>query len=569
MLRPRRLVIALYLLPAFAVYSAFVLWPLLRVAWLSFYQWDGYGTPAYVGLNNYGTLATGPGFAAELSHSLIWLAVTLSVPVALGLGLALLLARAPARLAALCRALLIVPLLLPSAVIAVMWKLVYTPLHGLLNSALSALGLGGLVADWLGDPGLALGALLGAACWASFSLSLLVFGAALAARSPDAHEAAALDGAGTWARFRYLTIPALRGALPLATVGTALCAVPSFDLVSLLTNGGPGYATTTLELDMEGRAFGLGQVGLGAALACIAALIGLALTAVALVIARGTASDTDSGDARRSMLQPRRGRGVAGLMLVGVTGLALLPAAWLVAQAGRVGPGGSIAGNVVAVWTGGLGGAFATSLEIALVVTAATVALAVPAAFGLEQPDSRWWRAAGLILLAIGLFQPAEVLLIPLYALLQWAGLFNTGAGVILPEVARTLPLAVLLLWIALRSLPSELLQAATVDGAAPRQVLGRIVLPLTLPTVAVVAVWAFLSSWNEYLLPTIVLQDDTLQTVPVALSHFIGRIDTEYALIATGALLASVPLLALYAGGYSVLELGLRRLHLTPRRDQ
>jgi raffinose/stachyose/melibiose transport system permease protein len=565
--RLRRLSVALYVVPAFSVYGVFVLWPLLRIAWLSLYQWDGYGTPVYTGFSNYGALVTGLGFSAELRHSLIWLAVTLTVPVALGLGLALLLARAPARLAAPCRALLIVPLLLPSAVIAVTWKLVYTPLHGLLNSALAALGLGGLAGDWLGDPNLALGSLLVAACWASFSLSLLVFGATLAARSPDAHEAAALDGAGAWARFRHLTVPALRGALPLATVATALCAVPSFDLVALLTNGGPGYATTTLELDMEGRAFGLGQIGLGAAVACIAALIGLALTAGALAVARGTASESDGGDSGRTMPRPRRGRRLPGLALVAATGLALLPTAWLVVQAGRVGPGGSIAGNVAAVWTDGLGAAFATSLGIALVVTAATVALAVPAAFGLEQMRDRKWRTAGLILLAIGLFQPAEVLLIPLYALLQWAGLFNTTAGVMLPEVARTLPLAVLLLWIALRGLPSELLQAAAVDGAAPRQVLGRIVLPLALPTVAVVALWAFLSSWNEYLLPTIVLQDDTLQTVPVALGHFIGRIDTEYALIATGALLASAPLLLVYASGYSVLGLGLRRLRLAGRR--
>jgi ABC-type glycerol-3-phosphate transport system permease component len=319
---------------------------------------------------------------------------------------------------------------------------------------------------------------------------------------------------------------------------------------------------------MEGRAFGLGQVGLGAALACIAALIGLALTVAALAIARGAASDAQEDGSGRTMPRPRRGRGAAGLVLASATGVVLLPAAWLVAQAGRVGPGGSIAGNVVAVWTGGLGGAFATSLEIALVVTAATVALAVPAAFGLEQLRSRRWRVAGLVLLATGLFQPADVLLIPLYALLQWAGLFNTTAGVILPEVAHTLPLAVLLLWIARRGLPAELLQSAAVDGAAPRQVLGRIVLPLTLPTVAVVAVWAFLSSWNDYMLPTVVLQDDTLQTVPVALGHFIGRIDTEYALIATGALLASAPLLAVYAGGYGVLGLGLRRLRLTPRRN-
>jgi ABC-type glycerol-3-phosphate transport system permease component len=78
---------------------------------------------------------------------------------------------------------------------------------------------------------------------------------------------------------------------------------------------------------------------------------------------------------------------------------------------------------------------------------------------------------------------------------------------------------------------------------------------------VAVTAVWTFLLSWNEYLLPTVVLQDDSLQTVPIKLGHFIGRIDTQYALIATGAILAAAPLLIVYGSGYSVLGAGIRRL--------
>jgi ABC-type glycerol-3-phosphate transport system permease component len=216
---------------------------------------------------------------------------------------------------------------------------------------------------------------------------------------------------------------------------------------------------------------------------------------------------------------------------------------------------------VATVWAGGIGAAFATSLVVALVVAAATVIAAVPAAFALHQTRSAPARWSGLAVLSIGLFQPTEVLLIPLFNLLKTAGLLDTTAGVMLPEIARGLPLSVLLLWGALRGLPTGVLEAAAVDGAAARQVLLRVALPLTSSTVAVVAVWAFLSSWNEYLLPTIVLQDENLQTVPVALGHFIGRIDTEYALIATGALLASIPLLLLYAGGYGLLGVGLRHL--------
>ncbi len=570
----RGLALAGYVLPAGAVYGLFVLWPLLRVVWLSFTHWDGYTAPTPAGLSNYGALLTDSGFQTELGHSLTWLVVTLAVPVLLGLGLALLLARVPARLAAVCRALLLTPLLLPSAVIAVAWKLIYNPLNGPLTDLLQTVGLT-TTPDWLGDPSLALGSLLAPACWAAFGLSLLVFGAALAAIGREAREAAAIDGAGAWARFRHLTLPHLRHALPLATVATALCAVPSFDLVSLLTNGGPGYATTTLELDMEGRAFSLGQVGSGAAVACVAALIGLALSVAALVAVRGYeqgGEDDVAPQGRDDARRPGRGRWASAAALVAATALTLAPLLWLVARAGQPDEGGGTPwAHLAAVWSGGFGAAFATSAIIAVAVTAATVALAVPAAFALSQARSRAGRiarAVAVVLLAVGLFQPTEVVIIPLFTLLRDLGLLNSAVGVILPEIGRAVPLAVLLLWGALRGLPAGVLEAATVDGAAPRQVLWRVALPLARPMVAVVALWAFLSSWNEYLLPTLAVQDDSLQTVPVALGHFIGRIDTQYALIATGALLAAAPLLIVYAAGYGVLGAGVRRLRPTRRQE-
>jgi len=80
------------------------------------------------------------------------------------------------------------------------------------------------------------------------------------------------------------------------------------------------------------------------------------------------------------------------------------------------------------------------------------------------------------------------------------------------------------------------------------------------------VSLWAFLSSWNEFLLPTVVMQDEGLQTVPTALAHFVGRVDTQYALLATGALLSVVPLLALYGALYGAMSAGLRRLRRVPR---
>lgn len=566
----RRLIPVLYLLPALALYAAFVLWPLARLAWLSLVQWDGFSAPRFVGLANYPALWSDPAFAAELGHSLLWLGVTLVVPALLGFALALLLGAAPPRLRGVARALLLVSLLLPTTVIAVAWRLLYNPLSGPISGFLKAIGLGALAGDWLGDPRLALDALLVPACWASFGLSMLVFEAALSAISPHIMDAARIDGAGAWARFRFMTLPGLRGAALVAMVVTALCAVPSFDLVRLLTNGGPGYATTTLALDMYGRAFGLGQVGLGAALACLQIACGLALAAAALIVARRQVFLSDDGDVTPGRRTYRRGlaRLAPGALLLIVTALALFPLLWLVvlavraaAESGVASPPAALWSEIGAVWASGFGAAFLTSLWTALLVAAGLVVLAVPAAFALFSSRMRAVRVLGAVLLAAGLFQPSAVLIIPLFNILNGLNLLNSPLGLVAPQVARTLPIAVLLLWGALQAIPRDVLAAAEVDSAAPRQVLRHVALPLIAPMVAVAGLWAFLSSWNEYLLPTVVLQDETLQTMPLALAHFIGRVDTQYGLLAMGALLAIAPILALYAALYGVLALGLRRL--------
>ncbi len=565
-----RLTPGIFVGPALVVYAVFVLWPLVQLIGLSLQQWDGLSPAIPVGLANYAALWADPGFGIELQHSLWWLGVTLAAPVLVGLGLALLLRAAPSPVRTPLRALLLIPLLLPTVLIAVAWHLFYNPLSGPLTGLLHALQLDALAGDWLGDTNLALPALLVAACWASFGLSMLLCEASLAGISPEVLAAAHLDGAGAWARFRYFTLPALRGTLPAATVVTALCAVPSYDLVRLTTDGGPGYATTTVPLDMYSRALGGGgQVGAGAALACLQGAVGLGLALFALLVARGQerqdATVEPGAAAAPRAGRPRGASGAAGLVLLILSAAVLFPLGWLAVLALRPGDGSSVLSaldaNITMVWGQGFGSALLTSLAIGVVVAVVTLALAVPAAFALAMSRRRLVQTSAAVVLALGLFQPAAVLVIPLYYMLQGWGLLDTAPGLVLPQVARALPIAVLLLWISMRVLPGEILAAAASDGAAPHQVLRYIALPLVGPLVAVVAVWSFLTSWNEYLLPTVLSPNGVFQTMPTALGSFIGRFDTEYGLLATGALLAVLPLLLLYGALYGVLARGLRVL--------
>jgi ABC-type glycerol-3-phosphate transport system permease component len=193
--------------------------------------------------------------------------------------------------------------------------------------------------------------------------------------------------------------------------------------------------------------------------------------------------------------------------------------------------------------------------------------LAVPAAFALAQPGHVLVRRSTAVALAVGLFQPTAVLIIPLYWLVQSLGLLDNPAGLVLPQVARVLPLAVLLLWAGLRNLPADVLEAAATDGAAPHDALRHVALPLMRPLLAVAGLWGFLVSWNDYLVPSVVLQDGTMQTIPLTLAHFVGRVDTQYGLLATGSLLGVAPLLALYALVYGLLARGVQALRLPTAR--
>lgn len=568
--------VGLYVAPALALYSTFLLWPLVQVMWLSFHQWNGYGPQSWIGGENFVTLFADPVFRTTLIQSGLWEVSGAIVPSVLGLVVALAIRHTRTRGGMLIT--LFVPALLPATVVAALWVLLYSPLSGPLNTVLRSLRLGALASDWLGDPHLALGALFIAWLWSAVGVGTLLFWSASGAIDREYYLLARAEGAGALWRLRHVTLPGLSRTGGLVVLVNAALAAQVFDLIFVTTGGGPGYATMLLPIDMYGRAFG-GFAGQGAAASCIQVAFGLILAGLVLLMSRGDETlqlgETESG------LEVKQRCSRSGSAAVwSVVGVLLLPLAWLLIAAVEPGRTFALAGgwqvvdpsawtgtNFATAWNAGMAGAMVTSLTLALTVVAVTLVLSIPAAFALAYlVRTHAWRIGLLGTLILGLVQPIPVLIIPLFSLLRNLGLLNTALGVILPEVAQALPFGVLLLWAAFRGEPVEVLQAAQVDGASPFQRLTRVALPLARPTMAAVAIWSFVTSWNQYLLPTVVSQDGSLQTVPTLLGTFLGRYNTAYGPLAAGSALAILPTLLLVVILRLPAQSGLQRALRTSR---
>ena len=273
---PRRIAY-LYVLPALAMYAAFVLYPLGRGLWLSFHRWDGLTAPVWAGLENYRELFADPEIRGAFAHSAVLIVFYSILPVGLGLFLAATLSRIRVRGLSAFRTLLFLPQVIPMVVVAVSWRWIYAP-AGPLNEGLRALGADGLATPWLGDFTLALPAVGLVGTWVLYGLTMVLFVAGVQKIPRSLYDAARVDGAGPVREFFAVTLPGLRGELVVAVALTMIAALRNFDLVYMLTQGGPGTATTVPALEVYRGAFQTGRVGTASAIGMALALVIFAVT---------------------------------------------------------------------------------------------------------------------------------------------------------------------------------------------------------------------------------------------------------------------------------------------------
>jgi raffinose/stachyose/melibiose transport system permease protein len=279
----------LFVLPALAVYGIFFLWPLVQLLQLSLVRWDGLGEKEFVGLDNYRRALDDHAFWEAFQHNVEWMFAAMVVPTTIALVIAIVLARAPLKGRTAYRTLLFLPQILSSVVVAIVWGWFYNPYYGALNRTLTSVGLP--AQDWLGNPSLALGSLFAVWTWVSYGFAMVVFLAALQTIDEEYFDAAKVDGAGKLQQFRHILLPAIRRPVSVVVLVTAIGAFQVFDLVFIMTNGGPIGATNVLTLYMYNNAFVDSQIGYGSAIATILGGIILLCSLVFLRLRRVTESD--------------------------------------------------------------------------------------------------------------------------------------------------------------------------------------------------------------------------------------------------------------------------------------
>jgi raffinose/stachyose/melibiose transport system permease protein len=237
--------------------------------------------PTFVGLANYATLATDDRFVSALVHNAAFLGFYTLLPVSFALLLVVLLAQERAvRGLTVYRVGLFVPQVIPMVVVGVVWRWMYSPTGGLVNEVIGWFGVA--PRPFLGQAATALPAVGVVGSWVQYGFAMVLFLAGIQQIDRTLYEAAAVDGAGVWAKFRHVTLPGLRGPIVVAVTVSLIAALRVFDLVFVMTRGGPAEATVVMALEIYRRAFLLREAGVAAAGATVLVALIFALSRLVL-----------------------------------------------------------------------------------------------------------------------------------------------------------------------------------------------------------------------------------------------------------------------------------------------
>ncbi len=277
--RKSKAAIILGILPAFIIYVVFAIFPILQSFYYSLMNWNGFNEMTFVGLSNFKKLFADPLFWNSVKNNIYVVLASVLGQVPIALFFALLLNR-KIRGAKIFRTIGFLPVVLSTVVISLTWSLIYNSRNGLINEVLQSIGLDSLAQNWLGDTKWTMAAVLVVVIWQFVGLYLIIFLAALQNVPTEILEAAKIDGASEWKTTWKITIPMIWDTILVAIILCISGSLKTFDLIYVMTNGGPAHSTDVMALYMFNETFTKLQYGYGSAVSVFIFFFSLILIAI-------------------------------------------------------------------------------------------------------------------------------------------------------------------------------------------------------------------------------------------------------------------------------------------------
>jgi multiple sugar transport system permease protein len=603
-----------FIAPVIVLMVAFIAWPLVEAVLISFTARTIRGEQQWVWFDNYLRLWQDPFYWQAVRTTIIYTTASIILKFLLGL-IAALVINAQVRGRNILIGLVLLPWIIPSVVQALTWKSIFDPLFGALNYILLQLGLIGEGISWLGNPHLALPAVITANVWAGIPFFTVNILAGLQSIPRELYEAAEVDGASEWQRFQYITLPGIRFVVLVAVLLSTIWTFNSFEVIFLLTGGGPAgmtrvYSVLTYQYGMIGLRFGPAA----AVALTMTPVLGFLILLLSGYMRSDVSSDVEEtwqtrllsvlGRIARSVLSVillpvrlvltalqwlstsfRRHRGMPGtrqyalrchllsslrvITLVLLLVLIYFPFYWIIITAFKTEAQITLRQNILWPEPWSLEQfhklffqqPFFTWARNTIVVTFfstfVSVAVSALGAYALARLRFRGANVLNATLLITYLI-PGALMFIPLYQILTQMRLINTLSGLIAVYPTFMIPFSTWLLMGYYRSIPEDLEHSAMVDGATRLQAFLKITLPLTAPALLAVALFAFTAAWKEFLYAFVFIRSDNLKTLTVGMATTIYGDIYPWGLLMASALAISIPVVILYMSAQRFMVAGL-----------
>ena len=556
----------LYVAPALLFVAVFVVIPFGQLIVMSMTDRSLLGGGKFIGLMNYIRIWNDSGFWRALLFTVKYTIVLTPILMILGFALALLTAdNTP--LKRLTRTVVFLPVVIGLSSSSLLWFWLFDEQVGLFNKLLVDLRVIAQPIVWFASADLAFWAVVISITWKVVGFGMVLFIAAIQSIDREILEAAVIDGAGYWRRAFLIIVPLSRRIILLATLVSAIGSMLAFDQFYIMTSGGPRGQTFTAVYWIYQNSFVSFRLGYGAALSIVLTLIILAFSTLQIGLTARRRGDMTTAAlapeaaavATRRAVTPAAYVAVAiSIAVIAIMAapivLSALASIKTAADASAIPPHYlprvlSLENYAKVVgFQAGLATYVGNSALVAAMTIAACLALAAPAGYGLARFAMRGKEIAFLILLA-PIMIPYQALLTPLYLDFAKVGLVNTHIGLAIVHTILQLPFSIFLMRASFEAIPREIEEAAVIDGCSTWQRLTRVFLPLAVPGLVTVALFAFINSWNEFLAALIFMNRNTSFTVPILLvSVRAGKFGAvDWGALQASVIISIIPSLAVY----------------------